>query len=153
MKPGEDPLATTMWVQLGDPKFSIAVPCWVACESLTEAVTGERGGAICSIATTLREWSLTKDRDGVHTEHLPQVWEDVWPVEAQLIAAVEEARQRWATSPPGPADYTETHRHLATQALDAMRTELHDMKQAALTIPAPPPPVFPSSFPEPALAP
>ncbi len=153
VKPGEDPLATTMWVQLGDPKFSIAVPCWVACESLTEAVTGERGGAICSIATTLREWSLTKDRDGVHTEHLPQVWEDVWPVEAQLIAAVEEARQRWATSPPGPADYTETHRHLATQALDAMRAELHDMKQAALTIPTPPPPVFPSSFPEPALAP
>ncbi|MFM7242841.1 MAG: peptidase C45 [Planctomycetaceae bacterium] len=153
VKPGEDPRLTTMWVQLGDPKFSIAVPCWVLCESLNEAVAGENGGAICSIATTLREWNLTEDRDGVRTEQLPQVWEDVWPVEARLIAAVEKVRQQWALSPPGPDDYTETHRHLATQALDAMRAELEDMKEAALSLPAPPPPVFSPSSSEPALAP
>lgn len=153
VKPGEDPQLTTMWVQLGDPKFSIAVPCWVGCESLTEAVTGEHGGAICSIATTLREWNLTRDRDGVHTRQLPQVWEDVWPIEARLIAAVEQARRRWTTDPPGPTEYTETHRHLATQALDAMRAELDDMKEAALTLPAPPPPVFMPASSEPALAP
>ncbi len=153
VRPGEDPRTTTMWVQLGDPKFSIAVPCWVSCESLTEAVTGEHGGAICSIATTLREWNLTKDRDGVRTEQLPQVWEDVWPIEARLVAEVEQVRKRWATAPPGPTDYTETHRHLATQALDAMRAELDDMKEAALTLPAPPPPVFTPSLSEPALAP
>lgn len=153
VKPGEDPRLTTMWVQLGDPKFSIAVPCWVACESLTEAVTGEHGGAICSIATTLREWNLTKNRDGVHTEQLPQVWDDVWPVEARLIAAVEKARQRWATAPPGTAELTEIHRHLATQALDAMRAELDDMKEAALSLPSPPPPKFAPSLPEAVLLP
>jgi hypothetical protein len=153
VKPGEDPLLTTMWVQLGDPKFSIAVPCWAACESLTEAVSGEHGGAICSIATTLREWNLTENRDGVHTEQLPQVWEDVWPIEARLIAAVDKARQRWAAAAPGSADYTETHRHLATQALDAMRAELDDMKEAALTLPTPPPPTFTPSVTEPVLLP
>jgi len=153
VKPGEDPLLTTMWVQLGDPKFSIAVPCWVACESLTEAVSGEHGGAICSIAATLREWNLTENRDGVETGQLPQVWKDVWPVEARLIAAVEKARQRWAATPPGSAEYTETHRHLATLALDAMRAELDDMKEAALTLPTPPPPAFPPPFTNPVLLP
>lgn len=153
VKPGEDPLTTTMWVQLGDPKFSIAVPCWVACEALTEAVTGRHGGAICSIATTLREWNLTKDRNGVQTGQLPQVWEDVWPVEDRLITAVAEMRSRWATAPGTPTDFTELHRHLATQALDAMRQELADMKEAALTLPAPPPPAFPATTPAAALAP
>lgn len=77
----------------------------------------------------------------------------MWPVEARLIAAVEKARLRWAAAPPGAAEYTETHRHLATQALDAMRAELDDMKEAALTLPAPPPPPFPPSFTEPVLLP
>jgi hypothetical protein len=61
VKPGEDPLLTTMWVQLGDPKFSIAVPCWAACESLTEAVSGEHGGAI--LPDSLRWLWRTKDVD------------------------------------------------------------------------------------------
>jgi hypothetical protein len=153
VKPGEDPRLTTMWVQLGDPKFSIAVPCWAACESLTDAVSGEHGGAICSIATTLREWNLTKDHDGVETDHLRQVWDDLWPAEHRLIEVVAETRRRWQEAAGSPAEFTELHRHLATQALDAMRKELADMKKAALTLPAPPPPRFPSPDPAPTLAP
>jgi hypothetical protein len=153
VKPGEDPRLTTMWVALGDPKFSIAVPCWVACEELTEAVSGKNGGDICSIAATLREWNLTADRDGVRTEQLPQVWEDVWPVEDRLIKEVAEMRQRWTTAPASPAAFTELHRHLATLALDAMRVELVEMKEAALTIAAPPPPAFAPTDPAPVLIP
>lgn len=153
VKPGEDPRLTTMWVQLGDPKFSIAVPCWVACESLTDAVSGKHGGAICSIAITLREWNLTKDRDGVETDQLRQVWDDVWPVERRLVKVVADMRRRWENAPGSPAEFTELHRHLATQALDAMREELVDMKESALRLPGPPPPVFAPSDPTPTLIP
>ena len=142
VRPGEDPRATTMWVALGDPKFSIAVPCWVGIEEPAEAVAGEHGGAICSIANTLREWTLTRDRNGVLTAELPQVWEDVWPVEERLLAAVHEARRRWEDAPPAPAEVSSLHRRLAGEALAAMQAELADMKEAALTLPAPPPPVF-----------
>jgi hypothetical protein len=122
-------------------------------ESLTDAVSGEHGGAICSIATTLREWNLTKDHDGVETDHLRQVWDDLWPAEHRLIEVVAETRRRWQEAAGSPAEFTELHRHLATQALDAMRKELADMKKAALTLPAPPPPRFPSPDPAPTLAP
>lgn len=145
--PGEDPRLTTMWVALGDPKFSIAVPCWAATEEMAEAVAGEKGGALCSIATTLREWNLTPDRDGVHTGQLRQIWDDVWPVEDQLIEAVADMRRRWATAPGDAAALTALHRNLAARALDAMRGELDDMKQAALALPAPPAPAFPPSVP------
>jgi hypothetical protein len=153
VKPGEDPLLTTMWVALGDPKFSIAVPCWVAVERLSDAVAGEKGGPICSIATTLREWSLTKDRDGVHTAQLRQIWDDVWPVEDRLIEAVADLRRRWASKPGGTAEITAAHQRLAMQALGAMRRELEDMKEAALALPSPPPPTFAPRSSAPALAP
>lgn len=153
VKPGEDPLLTTMWVLLGDPKFTIAVPCWVGVEKLSEAVAGEKGGPICSIAATLREWNLTRDRDGVHTGQLRQIWTDVWPVEDRIVAAAAEARRRWAAAPRGPRDVTDVHRRLAMEAWDAMRGELEDMKEAALTLPAPPPPAFDPPAAAPALAP
>lgn len=153
VKPGEDPLLTTMWVMLGDPKFSIAVPCWVAVEELSDAVAGDKGGPVCSIATTLREWNLTKDRDGVHTAQLRQIWNDVWPVEDRIVDAVDELRQRWGSSAPGPEDFTSVHQRFAAQALEAMQGELQDMKQAALTTPAPSAPAFDAPASVQALAP
>lgn len=153
VKTGEDPRLTTMWVELGDPKFTIAVPCWVAVEKLSEAVAGEKGGPICSIATTLREWNLTRDRDGVYTGQLRQIWEDVWPVEDEMITVVSDMRRRWTTDPGSSAELTELHQRLAAQALDAMRDELDDMKDAALSLPTPPPPVFTPSASTPAIAP
>ena len=73
--------------------------------------------------------------------------------EARWIEVVAETRRRWQEAAGSPAEFTELHRHLATQALDAMRKELADMKKAALTLPAPPPPRFPSPDPAPTLAP
>ncbi len=153
VQPGENPLLTTMWVTLGDPKFSITVPCWVNVQELTEALSGKHGGAICSIANTLREWSLTQDKNGIRTEELVQIWEDVWPIEEQMLDVVAEMRDRWLTSPPTAREVTELHRRFATEALDAMRKELAEMKEAALMLPAPPPPVFSAPVPVPSLVP
>lgn len=142
VRPGEDPLATTMWVALGDPTFSIAVPCWVGVEEPADAIAGADGGEICGIANTLREWSLTRDRSGVHTEHLPQLWQDVWPAEDALLREVAEARHRWETASPTAVEQSGLHQQLAVEALTLMRSELSDMKAAALALPSPPPPMF-----------
>ena len=96
---------------------------------------------------------LGQDRDGVETDQLRQVWDDVWPVERRLVKVVADMRRRWENAPGSPAEFTELHRHLATQALDAMREELVDMKESALRLPGPPPPVFAPSDPAPTLIP
>jgi hypothetical protein len=138
VRPGEDPLQTTMWVALGDPKFSIAVPCWVGIEEPADALAGEHGGPIGSIANTLREWNLTRDRTGVFTAQLPQIWGDVWPVEDRLLEAVADARDRWGASVPDATEITELHHALAAEALLSMQAELAEMKAAALALPTPP---------------
>lgn len=137
VRPGEDPLQTTMWVALGDPKFSIAVPCWVGIEEPAGGLAGEHGGPIGAIANTLREWNLTRDRSGVLTAQLPQIWSDVWPVENRLLEVVAEARDRWGAAAPDPTEITELHESLAAEALLCMQGELADMKAAALALPAP----------------
>lgn len=142
VRPGENPLATTMWVALGDPLFSIAVPCWVGVDEPAEAIAGEHGGAICEIANTLREWSLTSDRSGVHTQHIPQIWRDVWEVEDRFFEEVGIARQRWQDEAPASGEVAALHHQLANQALAAMRRELADMKQIALALRSPPSPMF-----------
>ncbi|MBA4029772.1 MAG: peptidase C45 [Planctomyces sp.] len=63
---GENPLLTTMWTGLGDPKFTIAVPCWVGMKQVSEDLRGEKeGGAVGVAARKLRnvyyrERSLTE---------------------------------------------------------------------------------------------
>lgn len=153
VRAGENPLFTTMWVALGDPKFSITVPCWVGVQELTEALAGPHGGEICSIANTLREWNLTRDPHRVRTAELPQIWEDVWPVEERMLGLVATQRRRWLSAPPDASEITEFHRHLAALALDTMRGELADMKDAALRLPTPPPSEFIDGPPTPAVAP
>jgi hypothetical protein len=70
-----------------------------------------------------------------------------------MITVVSDMRRRWTTDPGSSAELTELHQRLAAQALDAMRDELDDMKDAALSLPTPPPPVFTPSASTPAIAP
>lgn len=53
-RPGEDAAAATMWTLLGDPKFTIAVPCWVTGEPVADPLEDPLGGELGEIARTLR---------------------------------------------------------------------------------------------------
>ncbi len=56
VKPGENPLLTTMWAGLGDPKFTIAVPCWVGMRQVSVDLRGEKeGGPVGVAARQLRQ--------------------------------------------------------------------------------------------------
>lgn len=142
VRPGEDPAFTTMWTLLGDPKFTLAVPCWVMVESVAQPLTHDRGAELGEIAITLREWMLTRDKTGIHTTQLPGIWEDLWSVEDQLFTLTEEALQAWRTNSDTPARLTELHHSAAERAMQAMQRELLELKTAAINAATPPPPNF-----------
>ena len=85
VKQNEDPQHTTMWVTLGDPKFSIAVPCWTNMKKVADAVEGARGGEIGEAARTLRDACLTQSSGQIQTRHLVELWRDLWPLEKDQI--------------------------------------------------------------------
>jgi len=129
----EDPRLTTMWVILGDPKFSIAVPTWASLPMVADPLEGKRGGEIGEIARLLRGASLTRDGEGVATAGLPGIWEDLWPLERELLGQTRSARDRWAAEPFSVDELAAWHERCAAEAMAAMHVEMVEAKQAALT--------------------
>ena len=142
VRDGEDPATTTMWTLLGDPKFSIAVPCWVNVSEVDDAMMDPRGAELGEIAISLREWCLDQNRKGVRTSYLPGIWNDLWPVEDQIFSIVAKQVDAWRTDPPSQDQMTALHLRLTTLAMDAMQKELLDMKENALALKSPSAPVF-----------
>lgn len=55
MKDGEDPAYTTMWAVLGQPLFSVAVPCWPAAGPTAAVMGGRERSALCNAALELAD--------------------------------------------------------------------------------------------------
>lgn len=53
VKDGEDPALTTMWAVLGQPLFSVAVPCWPAAGPTAAVMGGKERSALCNAALEL----------------------------------------------------------------------------------------------------
>lgn len=136
VRTGEDPRFTTMWTILGDPKFSVAVPCWASMETVADELTDPRGAELGEIAVTLRDWNLTADRTGIHTKGLPGIWKDVLPAEQAMVAETLSMRESWVgNSPVTAAELTTFHHSMAARAMHVMNQELLDAKLDALTPP------------------
>ena len=142
VKPGEDPSLATMWTILGDPSFSLAVPCWVAVQDIADPLTDDNGAALGEIAITLRAWSKTDDSKGIKTEYLPGIWSDLWPVEDKILKLTQSFQQGRREHGYSDDAVTRFHQKMVSLAMTAMQKELREMKQAALSLPAPPPPRF-----------
>lgn len=139
--PGEDASLTTMWAILGDPKFSIAVPCWVA-GGVADELEDKRGGELGEIAISLRDWNLTPDKDGVFTHALPGIWNDLWATEDALLAETKKVKESWAKRKIAPAVVARYHANSAKRAMKAMEKEFVETKEAALAVPQPAVPAF-----------
>lgn len=132
VRDGEAPNLATMWAILGDPKFSIAVPCWVACGDVAPPLADKRGGELGEIALTLRDSHLGTVRDSVLTDGLPGIWSDLWDLEDQFFMDVSAARERWSQVGCSSEELTAMHTDMAERAMIAMQKELVEAKEAAL---------------------
>ena len=141
VKPGENPALTTMWVILGDPKFSIAVPCWASAE-VDDMLTEEIGAELGEIATTLREWHYSSAKKGVDTDGLTGIWSDLWRVEDELIVETRHQLDRWQQRGMTSQALTSYHKSAAGTVTRAMQQELNEAKEHALRRTAPPAPNF-----------
>ncbi|HBL46799.1 carcinine hydrolase/isopenicillin-N N-acyltransferase family protein [Gimesia sp.] len=142
VKPGEDPRLATMWTILGNPSFSLAVPSWVDVQTIAEPLTDENGAALGEIAITLRDWNKTDDGNSISTQCLPGIWSDLWPVEDKILTLTSRFQQARKEHGYSVGAITRFHQKMADLAMTAMQQELREMKQAAITFPAPPPPTF-----------
>lgn len=131
VRPGEDPALTTMWVGLGDPKFTVAVPCWVAAGEVPEELRGSQISPVCQAARSLREQFFIEAENGIQTEGLADVWEELWGLEDQFLERVERKLIDWRASSPDAAAMRALQVSSAEQVLATLKGRLRVAAPAA----------------------
>lgn len=88
VKEGEDAAFTTMWAVLGQPLFSVAVPCWPAAGPTAAVMGGRERSALCNAALELA--------DAFYEVPLPKQPEDKQAADAENRSEAEVAgAPRW----------------------------------------------------------
>jgi hypothetical protein len=126
VRPGEDPLLSTMWVIPGEPITGAAVPVWVRAAAVPSALAAASGAS-----------PMTKALDAVRTLFYPEtrgelkkfisvaafaagpgaVLPRLLASEAENVRAAESARARWLTEPPTATDVRRLQDELAARTL------------------------------------
>lgn len=122
--PNEDPLLTTMWVMLGEPNFSVAVPCWVKAGEIAQPLIGDGKSPLCTAVRKLRQQNYTQPKDDgaefLQGAGMQTIWKSTLDVESQLLDSVAKARITWQESPPTSQQLLELHQLSATQATECI---------------------------------
>jgi len=146
VRPGEDPGLTTMWTMLGEPIFTIAVPCWVAAEEIRPELTGSRGSQLGELSNSLREWNYLPEEEVVRSAALAGIWNDLHPVEEEIVADTLRLRGKLADSSTFADELTEQHAESVSKAYAALQKAFRQAKADALQTPDLPLPDFSETY-------
>jgi hypothetical protein len=94
VKPGNSPQWTTMWTLLGEPAFSVAVPCWMTTGNPSDILSGKARSSLCAAASKVRELNY-ESPTLLSTRWLGRVWGETLPVENRIIQQTAERMSLW----------------------------------------------------------
>ena len=146
IKVGEDPRLTTMWAVLGQPLFSVAVPCFPAAGAVAPELAGSPRSPLCDAALALAERfydeppASSGDAEGgseaevagatrwLRAAEVAELSPRVQKAEEALLKAAEVQISSWRRGPlPDAASLAALHGRLAGAALHAVQGFLVDL--------------------------
>jgi hypothetical protein len=128
----EHPELTTFWVILGEPLFSVAVPCWVRTGVVAPELDGKKRSPLCdaAIALTADGYLVRKSERKrsparyLKTKGLPRIWERTYPAEDEIFAATAKRLKAWRSELPTADTMLEFHREMAKHAHACLKSLL-----------------------------
>ena len=132
MRKPEHPELTTFWVILGEPLFSVAVPCWVRTGVVAPELDGKKRSPLCdaAIALTADGYLVRKSERKrsparyLKTKGLPRIWERTYPAEDEIFAATAKRLKAWRSKLPTADTMLEFHREMAKRAHACLKSLL-----------------------------
>lgn len=130
-KPGEDPRTATMWVLLGEPSLSVAIPTWVAMGKTSPLVDGETTSPLCDVAERIRAQLYVETQNGprLEREALPTLWRELLPTEEEILAETSRALDAWRSRGVDGEDMFARHETCCRRALVALREGLNAIER------------------------
>ncbi|MGD2294377.1 MAG: hypothetical protein PVF22_00900 [Candidatus Aminicenantes bacterium] len=128
--PGPDQAhLATMWVLLGQPVASVAVPLWAHAEGVPEELTGERRAPICDLARKIVAYLyddvrghmeqymnatklLKSDRKGILSV--------LYEIENTVLAETQQRQEEWAKNKPDRLEILEFEKRMATRVYESI---------------------------------
>ncbi len=118
---------TTMWTMLGEPVFSVAVPCWVNTEQ--SKVAKQQGGmnSLCAAVCEIRQANYLEDDERIlRTQRLNQIWSRTIRAEKEIVDQTTVQLAQWRkTAPPAQKllKFQQAMTAIALQALLDVRVQ------------------------------
>ncbi len=105
--PGEDPRLTTMWVMLGEPVCTVAVPVWVLAEKVPAVLNGTATAPFCDLALEKKDicYPIASAPEYLNTRELDDgagggIFSYSYPTEDWVINKAKESLASWRSSLP-----------------------------------------------------
>jgi hypothetical protein len=124
-----------MWVILGEPAFSVAVPCWVKAGTIADPLLGKKHSPLCSSAIALRKACYDEDAKKLQTAKLKDIWAETWKLEDAIFAETEQRLAKWRETMPATRRIATFHESTSKRAY-RMIQRLEE-KYTPATAPAP----------------
>ena len=124
VKDGEHPSLTTFWAILGEPIFSIAIPCWMITDSVAAHLDGEPYSPLCTSVLNVK-WSnyfnYGSKKRFLKTTDLPEIWKVTYPVEDQIFEQTNKILNQWRDDYPTSSEVFKFHKKVAAKAMSAIQ--------------------------------
>jgi hypothetical protein len=120
VKAGEDPSLTTMWVLLGQPAFSVAVPCWGGMGEVASDLDGPEVSRLCSLSLKLRNDRFDDAAGRLITADLPRIWQRTFAAEDDILNRTRQRLETWRRETPTSAELAAWHRAMCQAAADCL---------------------------------
>lgn len=125
--PGENPLLTTMWVILGEPVCSVAVPVWVMAGSLPPELSGSATAPLCDVAIAKKNncYSLSSYPQYINTYRIDDgegggIFSFILPTEDWVLNRAASALAQWRSSWPSTQTVSQVQNAISQQAYSCL---------------------------------
>jgi hypothetical protein len=125
----------TMWVMLGQPICSVAIPLWACAPEVPAPVSGPATAPLNEVAKAIAAY-LYPDRRGHMTQYLnvtrlrnydgEGIPQKLLPIENEVLAKTESKLGDWQKSSPSPKDVADFEAALAARVLESLKTSFPD---------------------------
>lgn len=126
----------TMWVLLGQPVSSVAIPLWAHAEGIPEELTGEGNAPLNDLAKKIVAF-LYDDARG----HMPQymnstkllkyngegILDILFGIENAVMAETEDKQEEWAQKKPSAEDVLDYEKKIAAGVFESLKKSFSDI--------------------------
>lgn len=130
VKDGEHPSLTTFWAVLGEPIFSVAVPCWIISDLVAPELDGEKHSPLCTSVLKIKQsnyFNYGRKKRFLKTNSLKEIWKVTYPVEDRIFWQTDKVLAQWRKSYPTANVVSEFHKKMAFRAMNAIQKVENDL--------------------------